>query len=46
VGDELDALPTLAVLTTLMVGLITYEATRFAEGRDQVRHADGDLTPS
>jgi low temperature requirement protein LtrA len=45
-GDQLDALPTLAILTTLMVGLITYEATRFAEGRDQVRHANGDLTPS
>lgn len=45
-GDELDALPTLAVVTGLMVGLVTYEAIRFAEGRDQVRHAHGQTAPS
>ncbi len=45
-GDEPDALVTLAVTTGLMVALITYEANRFAEGRDQVRHAEGDMAPS
>jgi len=45
-GDELDALPTLAIVAGVMVALITYEANRFAEGRDQVRHAAGDMAPS
>jgi low temperature requirement protein LtrA len=45
-GDEPDALVTLAVTTGLMVALIAYEANRFAEGRHQVRHAEGDLPPS
>jgi low temperature requirement protein LtrA len=45
-GDEVDALPTLAVVTSLMVALITYEAVRFAEGRDRVRHGEGTATPS
>ena len=29
-----------------MVGLITYEAVRFAEGRDRVRHQVGVEPPS
>ncbi|MEO6318194.1 MAG: low temperature requirement protein A [Acidimicrobiales bacterium] len=38
-GDELDALPTLAIVAGLMCALIAYEAIRYAEGRDQIRHA-------
>jgi hypothetical protein len=30
---------TLALVATLCVGLIAYEAIRFAEARDRVRHA-------
>jgi hypothetical protein len=30
----------------LMVALIAYEAIRFSEGRDQVRHADRQTAPS
>ena len=45
-GDEPESLITLAVVTGLMGALITYEAVRFAEGRDQVRHADGHAAPS
>jgi low temperature requirement protein LtrA len=36
---ELPALVTLAVVTGLCVGLIAYEAIRFADARDRVRHA-------
>jgi low temperature requirement protein LtrA len=36
---ELPALATLAVVAGLCVGLIAYEAIRFAEARDRVRHA-------
>ncbi|NUT56130.1 MAG: low temperature requirement protein A [Thermoleophilia bacterium] len=39
VAVELDSLLTLALVTLLMVGLIAYEAIRFAEARDRVRHA-------
>jgi len=35
----LPALATLAAVATLCVGLIAYEAIRFAEARDRVRHA-------
>jgi low temperature requirement protein LtrA len=35
---ELPALVTLAVLATLLAALIAYEAIRFAEARDRVRH--------
>jgi low temperature requirement protein LtrA len=45
-GDEPDAVVTLAMTAGSMVALITYEANRFAEGRDQVRHAEGDMPPS
>jgi low temperature requirement protein LtrA len=37
-ADEPDALVTLTVIALLMVVLIAYEATRFAEARDQIRH--------
>ncbi len=45
-ADRPDALVTLAVVTALMCLLITYEAVRFADGRDQIRHADGHTPPS
>ena len=35
---ELPALATLALVTALLVALIVYEAIRFAEARDRVRH--------
>ena len=39
VGVELDALVTLTLVAALCVGLIAYEAIRFAVARDRVRHA-------
>jgi low temperature requirement protein LtrA len=36
---EIPALATLTAVAALCVGLITYEAIRFAEARDRVRHA-------
>lgn len=36
---EIPALATLAAVAALCVGLIAYEAIRFAEARDRVRHA-------
>jgi low temperature requirement protein LtrA len=39
VAVELPALATLAVVTALSVGLIAYEAIRFAEARERIRHA-------
>jgi low temperature requirement protein LtrA len=39
VGVELDALVTLTLVAVLCVGLIAYEAIRFADARDRVRHA-------
>lgn len=38
VGTELPALGTLAILAALMVALIAYEAIRFADARDRIRH--------
>ena len=35
---ELPSLATLSLLAALLVALITYEAVRFAEARDRVRH--------
>ena len=35
---ELPSLATLALVTALLAALITYEALRFAEARDRVRH--------
>jgi low temperature requirement protein LtrA len=45
-ADELSSLGTLTVIATTMVALITYEAIRFSEGRDQVRHQVGAEPPS
>ena len=38
-GVELAALVTLTLVAALCVGLIAYEAIRFADARDRVRHA-------
>jgi len=38
-GLELPALATLAIVTALMTVLIAYEAIRYADARDRVRHA-------
>ena len=38
-GLELAALVTLTLVAALCIGLIAYEAIRFAEARDRVRHA-------
>ena len=38
VAPQLDALVTLAVTTAILVALITYEAIRFADARDAIRH--------
>jgi low temperature requirement protein LtrA len=38
-GLELPALVTLTLVTALCIGLIAYEAIRFAEARERVRHA-------
>ena len=46
VAVELPALATLAVVAGLCVGLIAYEAIRFAEARDRVRHAPEPATGS
>jgi low temperature requirement protein LtrA len=42
VALELPALATLGVLAAVLIALITYEALRFAEARDRVRHALAD----
>jgi len=39
VAVEIPALVTLALVASLCVGLIAYEAIRFAEARDRIRHA-------
>ncbi len=37
-GASLPALATLAILAAVLVALITYEALRYSEVRDRVRH--------
>jgi low temperature requirement protein LtrA len=39
---EIAALATLALVTVLAAGLIAYEAIRYAEARDRVRHAHAE----
>jgi low temperature requirement protein LtrA len=39
VAVDVPALATLGIVAALCVGLIAYEAIRFAEARDRVRHA-------
>jgi low temperature requirement protein LtrA len=41
VADAPDALVTLGAIAAAMVVLIAYEATHFAEARDQIRHQGG-----
>jgi low temperature requirement protein LtrA len=38
VTRDLPALATLAILAAVLTSLIAYEAIRFAEGRDRIRH--------
>jgi low temperature requirement protein LtrA len=38
VADELDALVALGIITAAMVALVSFEASRWAEARDQIRH--------
>ncbi|MGH9273173.1 MAG: low temperature requirement protein A [Acidimicrobiales bacterium] len=45
-ADQPDALVTLAAATALLWAMIGYEATRFAAGRDQVRHEAAAQPPS
>ena len=42
VAVEIAALATLAVVAALCIALIAYEAIRFAEARDRVRHAQAE----
>jgi hypothetical protein len=42
VALEIPALVTLATVGGLCVGLIAYEAIRFAEARERVRHAHAE----
>lgn len=44
VAVEIPALATLAAVAALCVGLIAYEAIRFADARDRVRHAPEPAT--
>jgi low temperature requirement protein LtrA len=37
-ADQPDAIVTLAIVTACMVALVVFEATRYAEARDQIRH--------
>ncbi len=39
VAREVDALVTLAAITAVLVTMIAYEAIRFAEARDRIRHS-------
>ena len=41
-GDELDAVITLGGVAGLVGGLVAYEAIRYSEGRDQIRHSGSD----
>jgi low temperature requirement protein LtrA len=38
VATHLDALPALAIMGALVIGLIVYESVRFADARDRIRH--------
>jgi low temperature requirement protein LtrA len=38
IGDDIGALADLALVTAVMVALVTYEAIRFAARREEVRH--------
>jgi hypothetical protein len=42
VAAHLPALVAVGVLAALLIGLIAYEAIRFAESRDSIRHAAHD----
>jgi low temperature requirement protein LtrA len=42
--QAVDALPALAIIAAVLASLITYEATRFREARDRIRHAAPPLS--
>jgi low temperature requirement protein LtrA len=44
-GPELPALATLGVLAAVLVALIAYEAIRFADARDRIRHLEPEPAP-
>jgi NhaP-type Na+/H+ or K+/H+ antiporter len=46
VAHALDALPALAIIAVTCCGLIAYEAIRFREARDRVRHAQEVMASS
>ena len=46
VGTELPALATLALVAAVTGGLIVYEAVRFADARERIRHAETAPEPS
>jgi low temperature requirement protein LtrA len=45
VGVELPALATLALLALALSALVTYEAIRFADARDRIRHLEPEQAP-
>jgi low temperature requirement protein LtrA len=45
VAHEVDALPALAIVAAACCGLIAYEALRFREARDRIRHAQEVAVP-
>jgi low temperature requirement protein LtrA len=45
-GVELPAVAALAILAAVLVALIAYEAIRFAEARDRIRHELGHEAPA
>jgi low temperature requirement protein LtrA len=45
VGIELPALATLAVLAVVLSSLVAYEALRFAESRERIRHLEPEVAP-
>jgi low temperature requirement protein LtrA len=44
-ATQLPSLATLAILAGLLAALIAYEAIRFADARDRIRHQLGTMTP-
>jgi low temperature requirement protein LtrA len=44
-GVELPALGTLSLLAAVLVALIAYEAIRFADARDRIRHLEPEPAP-
>jgi low temperature requirement protein LtrA len=45
VADRVDAMVALGLVTAVLWAMIAFEALHFSAARDQIRHADGDLSP-